>query len=119
MSKPPNTLVDRPIYRDWAVWVAAAVAAAMLKQIVGIYLLKSDIWVVLGNRGAGTALAMELLITAMTATFIGVVLTSIRRALRNWWFRRHLKRHVEFITPVSARNGEAHPSQSRQASLAR
>lgn len=119
MSKPPNTLLDRPVHRDWAVWVALAVAAAMLWQVVGIYLRTPDIWKVLGDRGASTALFMEFLITAMAATTVGVVLTCMRRAVRKLWFRRQLRRNVEFLTPASSRNGEtslARPSDGAGSS---
>lgn len=117
MSKPPNTLLDRPVYRDWAVWLSCAVALVMLWQVVDIYLIKAQIWGVLGTKGAGTALFMELLITAMAATFVGVVVTSLRRTARKLWFRRHLKRNVEFLTPVNGRNGNGQPPNGRHASL--
>ncbi len=104
MSKPPTTLIDRPAYRDWAVWLAGLATVKNLWDVVDIYLLQPGIWDTLGTRGAVTALVVELLFVSMLATFVGVVVTTLRRSARKWLFRRHLHRNVEFLTPVTPRS---------------
>lgn len=92
MRSPPTTLVDRPVHLDWAVWFASVPAGLNLWDVTRIYLLEAEVWGVLGVQGASVALLAEILMTAMATTFVGVVLTACRRAVRNWRFRRYLQR---------------------------
>lgn len=99
MNKPPHTLVDRPARRDWTIWLAAVVVAvAHLWDVVAIYVLDPETFRVLGPQGYVVALLAELLLAAMTGTFVVVVSTTTRRAVRNWRYERYLARNVTILT---------------------
>ncbi|MDP8928809.1 MAG: hypothetical protein M3O70_09600 [Actinomycetota bacterium] len=99
LNKPPRTLVDRPAHRDWTIWLAGVVVAvAHLWDVVDIYLLDRHIYQVLGPQGSAVTLLAELLLAAMTGTFVVVVLTTTRRTLRNWRYERYLARNVTILT---------------------
>ncbi|MDQ4129635.1 MAG: hypothetical protein M3133_01360 [Actinomycetota bacterium] len=108
MKKPPSTLVDRPAYRDWTIWVASVfVSVAHLWDVVDIYVLDRRIYRVLGPQGSLMTLLAELLLAAMTATFVVVVLTTSRRTARNWRYQRYLTQNVTILTSASDRRGPA------------
>lgn len=110
MNKPPSTLVDRPARRDWAIWLACFfVAVAHLWDVVDIYLLDRRIYAVLGPQGSAMTLLAELLLAAMTATFIVVVLTTARRAIRSWRYQRYLTRNVTILTSPAAERPTLRP----------
>ncbi|MDQ3932462.1 MAG: hypothetical protein M3252_06465 [Actinomycetota bacterium] len=105
MNKPPSTLIDRPAHRDWTIWLAGVVVAVgHLWDVVEIYLLDRQIYYMLGAQGYAVTLLAELLLAAMTGTFVVVVLTTTRRAIRNWRYGRYLARNVTILTsPVQER----------------
>ncbi len=110
MNKPPNTLVDRPSHRDWTIWLAGIfVAVAQLWDVVDIYVVDRGIYRVLGLQGSIMTLLAELLLAAMTATFIVVVLTTTRRAVRSWRYQHYLTRNVTILASPAA---ERRPSGS-------
>lgn len=103
MNKPPSTLVDRPAQRDWTIWFAGAfVAITHLWDVVSIYLLDPETFQVLRPQGYVVALVAELLLAAMTGTFIVVVLTTSRRGIRNRRYRRYLVRNVTILTSAAS-----------------
>ncbi len=126
MNKPPLTLVDRPARRDWTIWLAGVVVAvAHLWDVVDIYLLDRRIYGVLGAQGSAVTLLAELLLAAMTGTFVVVVLTTSRRAVRNWRYQRYLAQNVTILTSsASGRRGHGdrrrpipHPPSGAPVSL--
>ncbi|MDP8929474.1 MAG: hypothetical protein M3O70_13125 [Actinomycetota bacterium] len=99
MNRPPSTLVDRPAHRDWTIWVAGViVTVAHLWDVVEIYLLDRRIYQVLGPQLSAATLLAELVLAAMTGTFVVVVLTTTRRAVRKWRYERYLARNVTILT---------------------
>ncbi|MFN2556109.1 MAG: hypothetical protein ABR592_04440 [Nitriliruptorales bacterium] len=103
MKKPSSTLVDRPAHRDWTIWAASVlVAVAHLWDVVDIYVLDRRIYRVLGPQGSLMTLLAELLLAAMTATFVVVVLTTTRRAIRSWRYQRYLMQNVTILTSAGS-----------------
>lgn len=110
MTKPPSTLVDRPAHRDWTVWLAGVVVAvAHLWDVVQIYFLDGRIYEMLGPQGYMVTLLAELLFAAMTGTFVVIVLTTSRRAIRNCRYRRYLTRNVTILTSTAGERRALRP----------
>ncbi len=118
MNKPPSTLVDRPAHRDWTIWLAGlVVAVAHLWDVVGIYLLDPKTLRVLGPQGFVIALLAELLLAAMTGTFVVVVLTTTRRVVRRWRHERYLARNVTILTSPARERRTLRPHTPSEAPL--
>ncbi len=118
VNKPANTLVDRPAHRDWTIWFAVVfLAVAHLGDVIEIYLLDRQIYRVLGPRGIAMTLVAELLLASMTATFVVVVLTTSRRALRSWRYQRYLRQNVTILTSPARDGREMRPQAPSSAPI--